>query len=87
MTPKEAADKTAHEWGRFEERVELGARALFALEKAGHMSRLLFGSGETRFEDVAPVMQDRWREQARVVLRAVEASAGSPSPPQSIRAG
>jgi hypothetical protein len=54
-----------------DEQVELGARALFELEKYGHFANLLFiGGADARFEDAAPALQHRWREQARAVLRA-----------------
>lgn len=67
MTPKEAADKTAHEWGRFEERVELGARALFEHERQTPLGRFAFPGS---WAEVPPVERYRFMEQSRVVLKA-----------------
>lgn len=65
------------------EQVELGARALFEHERQTPLGRFVFPGS---WAEVPPVERYRFMEQARVVLRAAEASAASPSPPQSIRA-
>lgn len=58
------------------EQIELGARALFELEKCDLMYRLAYGPEAMTWEGVAPVVRDRLRAQSRAVLTAALLPSG-----------
>lgn len=53
---------------------ELGARALYELEKSGPFRSLLFGDPPASYEEVAEPCKEEWRKKVRAILAALDAA-------------